>query len=339
LTVDQATSSLPTLLLLATGGTIAGRGATSTSLNGYTAGALAGSELLQALPQLQGLAHIQVEQLANLDSADLQFQHWIQLVTRIREAFAASPELAGVVITHGTNTLEETAWLLELLIDDPRPVVLVGAMRPATALSADGPLNLFQAVQVALSARARGHGVLVVMDGQIHGARAVTKVATQGVGAFQSPDLGPLGWVDDSGVHLPGVSGARFVPFAPLVLPPQWPEVAILYGCVEAPVSMVSALFKAGVKGLVWTGTGAGQLSAGELEAIKTWPGALPLMLRASRCGSGPVHPCALQDALGLLSAGTLNPQKARILLLLALIAGMERAELSALLASMAINA
>jgi L-asparaginase len=166
LTVDQATPSLPTLLLLATGGTIAGRGATSTSLNAYTAGALAGSELLQALPQLQGLAHIQVEQLANVDSADLQFQHWIQLVTRIREAFAASPELAGVVITHGTNTLEETAWLLELLIDDPRPVVLVGAMRPATALSADGPLNLFQAVQVALSARARGHGVLVVMDGQ-----------------------------------------------------------------------------------------------------------------------------------------------------------------------------
>jgi L-asparaginase len=300
---------------------------------------MSGSELLKALPQLQGVARIQVEQLANLDSADLQFQHWKRLATRIREAFSESPDLTGVVITHGTNTLEETAWLLELLIDDPRPVVLVGAMRPATALSADGPLNLFQAVQVAGSPQARGHGVLVVMDGQIHAARAVTKVATQGVGAFQSPDLGSLGWVDDSGVHLPVASGFRSVPFATLVLPAQWPEVAILYGCVNPPLAVVSSLLHAGVKGLVWTGTGAGQLSVGELEAIKTWPGVLPLMLRANRCGRGPVHPCALQDELGLLAAGTLNPQKARILLLLALIAGMERAELSALLASIAINA
>ncbi len=296
---------------------------------------MSGSELLQELPQLQGVAQLQVEQLANLDSADLQFQHWKRLVTRIREAFAESCELAGVVITHGTNTLEETAWLLELLIDDPRPVVLVGAMRPATALSADGPLNLFQALQVAGSPKARGHGVLVVMDGQIHGARAVTKVATQGVGAFQSPDLGPLGWVDDSGVHLPEASRFRSVPFATLALPAQWPEVAILYGCVNPSLALVSSLSHAGVKGVVWTGTGAGQLSSGEREAIKTWSGVLPLMLRASRCGRGPVHPCPLQDELGLLPAGTLNPQKARILLLLALIAGMERAELSALLASM----
>ena len=338
MTVDQPTTP-PSLLLLATGGTIAGRGVTSTSLNAYTAGAMPGSELLKALPQLQGVAGIQVEQLANLDSADLQFQHWKRLATRIREAFSESPDLTGVVITHGTNTLEETAWLLELLIDDPRPVVLVGAMRPATALSADGPLNLFQAVQVAGSPQARGHGVLVVMDGQIHAARAATKVATQGVGAFQSPDLGSLGWVDDSGVHLPVSSGARSVPFATLVLPAQWPEVAILYGCVNPSSAMVPALLRAGVNGVVWTGTGAGQLSVGELEAIKTWSGVLPLMLRSSRCGSGPVHPSELQDELGLLPAGTLNPQKARILLLLALIAGMERDELSALLASIAINA
>ena len=334
MTGDQSAPA-PKVLLLATGGTIAGSGDSSTSLNAYTAGALEGSELLQELPQLHSVAQVQVEQLANLDSADLQFQHWIQLVKRIREGFAESPELAGVVITHGTNTLEETAWLLELLIDDPRPVVLVGAMRPATALSADGPLNLFQAVQVASSPQVCGHGVLVVMDGQIHRARAVTKVATQGVGAFQSPDWGPLGWVDDFGVHVPPASGSRSVPFAALALPLDWPQVAIAYGCVDPPLAMISALFHSGVKGVVWTGTGAGQLSVGEREAIRAWPGALPLMLRASRCGGGPVHPCALQDELGLLSAGTLSPQKARILLLLALMAGMGRAELSALLASM----
>ena len=186
------------LLLLATGGTIAGCADDSATLNDYTAGVLGGDALLAAVPQLQDLALISVEQVANVDSADLLFAHWRVLVGRIRAAFAADPELAGVVITHGTNTLEETAWLLQLLIDDPRPVVLVGAMRPATALSADGPLNLLQAVRVALSPEARGHGVLVVMDGQIHGAQRVTKLATQGVGAFASPGSGPLGWVDDA---------------------------------------------------------------------------------------------------------------------------------------------
>ena len=183
------------LLLLATGGTIAGCADDSATLNDYTAGVLGGDALLAAVPQLQDLATITVEQVANVDSADLLFEHWRALVARIRDAFAADPELAGVVITHGTNTLEETAWLLQLLIDDPRPVVLVGAMRPATALSADGPLNLLQAVQVALSPVARGYGVLVVMDGQIHGAQRVTKAATQGVGAFTSPGSGPLGRV------------------------------------------------------------------------------------------------------------------------------------------------
>ena len=213
-------------------------------------------------------AFLPPEQIANVDSADLLFAHWRALVGRIRAAFAADPELAGVVITHGTNTLEETAWLLQLLIDDPRPVVLVGAMRPATALSADGPLNLLQAVQVALSPAARGHGVLVVMDGQIHAAERVTKLATQGVGAFASSGRGPLGWVDDVGVHLPTASGPRQVPFADLALPEQWPQVPILYGCVEPEPLLLSACLNAGVAGLVFTGTGAGQLSAWRMPCV-----------------------------------------------------------------------
>ena len=140
--LSKSGSSMPRLLLLATGGTIAGRACDSTQLNHYSAGVITAEELVQSLPQLKQIAAIEVEQIANVDSADLQFDHWHRLVARIREAFAVDPDLAGVVITHGTNTLEETAWLLQLLIDDPRPVVLVGAMRPATALSADGPLNL-----------------------------------------------------------------------------------------------------------------------------------------------------------------------------------------------------
>ena len=327
------------LLLLTTGGTIAGRAADSTQLNSYEAGAIPAETLLAAVPQLQALASIQVETIANVDSADLQFSHWRQLVARIREAFQSDPDLAGVVITHGTNTLEETAWLLQLLIGDPRPVVLVGAMRPATALSADGPLNLYQAVQVALSPEAHGQGVLVVMDGQIHGARAVTKVATQGVGAFASPGSGPLGWVDDAGVHLPLAPGVREIPFSELELPEQWPFVAILYGCVEPDQLMLMALLNAEVQGLVFTGTGAGQLSAGERSALEAWAGSRPLMLRANRCGSGPVHSDADDERFGLLPAGNLNPQKTRVLLLLALIARADRSALAAHLRASSITA
>ena len=320
------------LLLLATGGTIAGCADDSATINDYTAGVLGGDALMATVPQLKDLATISVEQVANVDSADLLFEHWRALVGRIRDAFAADPDLAGVVITHGTNTLEETAWLLQLLIDDPRPVVLVGAMRPATALSADGPLNLLQAVQVALSSEARGHGVLVVMDGQIHGAQRVTKVATQGVGAFASPGSGPLGWVDDFGVHLPTANGSRQVPFAGLALPEQWPQVPIVYGCVEPEPLMLTACLNAGVAGLVFTGTGAGQLSVTERSALQAWQGERPLMLQANRCGSGPVHNNSHDQQLGLLPAGSLNPQKARVLLLLALLAGWNSDQLIALI-------
>ena len=327
------------LLLLATGGTIAGCADDSATLNDYTAGVLEGDALLAAVPQLQDLAAISVEQIANVDSADLLFAHWRALAERIRAAFTADPELAGVVITHGTNTLEETAWLLQLLIDDPRPVVLVGAMRPATALSADGPLNLFQAVQVAVSANACCHGVLVVMDGQIHGAERVTKLATQGVGAFASPGGGPLGWVDDTGVHLSTANGSRQVPFTGLDLPEQWPQVPIIYGCVEPEALTLTACLHAGVAGMVFTGTGAGQLSAGERSVLQEWPGQRPLMLRSNRCGSGPVHRCADDERLGLLPAGSLNPQKARLLLMLSLIAGLDREGLAALLSATPLSA
>ena len=320
------------VLLLATGGTIAGCGADSASLNTYTAGALAGAELLDAVSPLQELAVIHVEQVANVDSADLLFQHWRELVQRIRLAFASDPALAGVVITHGTNTLEETAWLLQQLIDDPRPVVLVGAMRPATALSADGPLNLFQAVQVACSSQARQRGVLTVMDGAIHAAAEVTKRATQGVGALISSVTGPLGWVDDAGVHWSSVPFHPPTPFSTLELPERWPQVAVLYGCVEPPAFVLPALLKAGVQGLVFTGTGAGQLSVVERNTLAAWPDTLPLMLRANRCGSGPVYEDPEDEHLGLLAAGSLNPQKARVLLLLAVIAGWNRGDLAALL-------
>ncbi len=323
------------VLLLCTGGTIAGRGGDSTDLNAYTAGALPGTALVEAVPELNSLAEITVEQVANVDSADLLFSHWQQLHQRLRTALADPDRFDAVVITHGTNTLEETAWLLQLLIDDSRPVVLVGAMRPATALSADGPLNLFQAVQTAVSPAAIGHGVLVVMDGEIHGARAVTKAATQGVAAFSSRNGASLGWVDDAGVHLPkSGSSAGSAAFASLTSLGPWPQVAILHGCVEPPAQLIPLLLQSGVTGLVFTGTGAGQLSVVERQALEAWPGAMPLMLRANRCGAGPVHRCESHARLGLLPAGTLSPQKARVVLLLALMDGWDRVRLGAWLSA-----
>jgi L-asparaginase len=189
---------------------------------------------------------------------------------------------------------------------------------------------LLQAVQLASSPEARGHGVLVVMDGQIHAAQRVTKLATQGIAAFASPGSGPLGWVDDVGVHLPTAGGSRQVPFAGLDLPEQWPQVPIVYGCVEPEPLLLSTCLNAGVAGLVFTGTGAGQLSAAERTALEAWPGKRPLMLRANRCGSGPVHRNPEDERLGLLPAGSLNPQKARVLLLLCVIAGFDGAAMAA---------
>ena len=138
--------------------------------------------------------------------------------------------------------------------------------------------------------------------------------------------------MDDAGVHLPLAGGSRQVPFAGLELPEQWPQVPIVYGCVEPEPILLSACLNAGVAGLVFTGTGAGQLSAGECRVLQAWQGPRPLMLRANRCGSGPVHSDADDARLGLLPAGSLNTQKARVLLLLASIAGLDRAELAALM-------
>jgi L-asparaginase len=178
--------------------------------------------------------------------------------------------------------------------------------------------------------------VLVVMDGQIHAAKAVTKISTQGVSAFASPGSGPLGWVDDDGVHLPAVHPAAVLesrpkPFAQLQLPKHWPGVAIIYGCVDPADDWITALLGAGVQGLVFTGTGAGQLSEKERSALKAWNGPLPLILRSNRCGSGPVYGDADQAQFGLLPAGCLNPQKARVFLILALIAGMDQPGLASL--------
>ena len=187
-------TGLPLVWVLATGGTISGAGSSSTSLTEYKSGSLLGADLVKGVPEIQHVARIQVEQITNVSSTDITIENWLTISRRINEIFAADPSVAGVVVTHGTNTLEETAYFLNLTVKDERPVVMVGSMRPATAISADGPLNLLNAVRTAVSPEARGKGVLVVLNDEINSARDVTKTNTLRVETFRAPELGLLGY-------------------------------------------------------------------------------------------------------------------------------------------------
>ncbi len=179
------------IVILATGGTIAGAAATGTQA-GYSSGQVGVAALIEAVPQLAELASIRGEQVANVGSQDMSDEIWLQLAQRTN-ALLSQDDVDGVVITHGTDTIEETAYFLNLVIDSNKPVVMTAAMRPATALSADGPLNIFNAVAVAADPEAAGRGVLVVINDDIHGARGMTKTSTTDVQTFVSAERGLMG--------------------------------------------------------------------------------------------------------------------------------------------------
>src|SRR5262249_46366082 len=153
-----STDELPLVWVLSTGGTIAGKGSSSTDLSNYKSGALLGEELVNSVPQIKEIARVKVEQIVNVSSSDTTLNNWLAIANKINAIFAGDPKVAGVVVTHGTNTLEETAYFLNLTVKYDRPVVLVGSMRPATAISADGPLNLLNAIRTAGSPEARDKG-------------------------------------------------------------------------------------------------------------------------------------------------------------------------------------
>ena len=322
---QEAPGAPPVVRLLATGGTISGGGASPTSLTEYRAGTFSGEELVAAVPDLARHATIRVEQVANVGSPNITFDDWLTLARRIDEIFSSEPDTAGVVITHGTNTLEETAYFLNLTVRHDRPVVLVGAQRPATAISADGPLNLLNAVRTAASPEARGKGVLVVMNDEINAARDVTKTSTYRLETFNSRDLGFLGYVDGDRVSFYRQPTKRHTAASEFDLAgvETFPRVDIVYSYVEASPVMIEALLDDGVDGIVLAGTGAGGMSRRErdtLERVTALPaGARPIIVRSNRVGSGRVLPRSADDGLEMVAGDTLNPQKARILLMLAL--------------------
>ncbi|WP_354684470.1 asparaginase [Cupriavidus necator] len=311
-------TQLPRIVVLATGGTIAGASGNPASSARYQAATVPVSSLLAAVPALQSVARIEAEQVAQVDSKDMTFALWQALAARV-EHWSAQPDVAGIVITHGTDTLEETAMALHLTQACPVPVVMTAAMRPSTSLSADGPLNLLDAVRVAAHADARGQGVLVVINQQIHAARDVVKAHTSSVDAFVSAS-GPLGFVQDDYVRFARAPRAGWA-IGPM--PATWPAVEIVASYAQPGRVVVDALVQAGVAGLVVAATGNGSVHEALGAALADAAAAGVAVVRSSRTGAGHVAiPPQASPVDGLfVSAGDLNPYKARVLLMLALAA------------------
>jgi len=316
---------LPVVWVLSTGGTIAGVGASATDLSNYKSGSLLGEQLVNAVPQIKTVANVRVEQIVNVGSPDITLEHWLTLSRRINRIFADDPKVAGIVVTHGTNTLEETGYFLNLTVKSDRPVILVGSMRPGTAISADGPLNLLNAVRTAITPEAKNKGVLVVLNDEINGARDVTKTNTYRVETFRAPELGVLGYADEDRVTFYRSTTRRHTMNSEFDITAitKLPKVEIVYSYVEPDAAMFDAVVASGVKGLVFAGTGAGSLSTFEKTAVRSLsrlpPASRPVIVRSSRVGNGRVIGREEYDAMGMIPADNLNPQKARILLMLAL--------------------
>lgn len=282
-------STRKTLVILGTGGTIAGRADRPDDTVGYRSGEIAVAELLAALPEPPP-APVEAEQVAQLDSKDMDVATWQRLAQRAAHHLGRD-DVAGVVVTHGTDTLEETAWLLQRVLAPARPVVLTGAMRPATAHAPDGPRNLADALCVAADPAASG--VLAVLAGQVHAAADLRKVHTTNVDAFSSGDRGPLGRVEAGRVHWlrppqADATGDRALGLSAIdAEPASWPWVAVLANHAGADGREVDALVAAGVRGLVVAGTGNGSLSGRLQAALLRAQAAGVAVCVASRCAGG----------------------------------------------------
>ncbi len=312
--------ALPRVRVLATGGTIAG--AQTGGSRGYQAAAFSIEALIGAVPQLATLAQLEVEQVAAIGSQDMNEAVWLKLAARAQAALA-EPDIAAVVITHGTDTMEETGYFLNLVVHSAKPVVLVGAMRPATEISADGPMNLYNAVAVAVHPAARGRGVLVVANDEIHFAREVSKTNTTQVGTFKATHRGLAGLVHAGRLHLYAPPVRRHTTESEFSVGPATvlPRVDIVYAYAGMGRELIDAAVRAGAKGLVIAGVGDGNLNTVALAATAAAARAGVAVVRSSRTGGGVVERNLeiSDDELGFIAADELNPQKARVLLMLGL--------------------
>lgn len=329
--------SRPRLLLIATGGTIAGAAPDAGRTQGYVPGALPVGALVDAVPALRELAEIRAEQPFSIGSQHMTGAHWLTLLARLRDA-AADPSIDGVVITHGTDTMEETALVIDLACPRDVPVVLTGAMRPATALGADGPMNLYAAAVTALDRGARSGGAMILMNDQVHGPDRAAKVHTSRVDAFVARDGAPLAEIVDGrpAWRTPAAAAAARRPSLAAALarlPAALPRVDLIAQHVDADPEIVGWHVSRGARGLVVAATGHGTLSTPMCEALAAAARSGVLVVRASRVATGPVNRGAgVDDAEhGFVAAGWLSPHKARTAASLALAAGLSAADVQAL--------
>ncbi|EOH7964729.1 TPA: type II asparaginase [Campylobacter jejuni] len=308
------------IAILGTGGTIAGFIDSTIATTGYTAGAIDIDVLIKAVPQIRDLADITWEQIANIDSSNMCDEIWLRLAKKIAKLFAEG--IDGVVITHGTDTMEETAYFLNLTIKSDKPVVLVGAMRPSTAISADGPKNLYNAVALVANKEAKNKGVMVAINDKILSARGVVKTHSLNVDAFSSPDFGDLGYIVDGKVFFYNNVTKAHTKNAPFDVSKltSLPKVDILYSYSNDGSGVAAkALFEHGTKGIVVAGSGAGSIHKNQKDVLKELLKKGLKVVVSSRVVAGCVAVSDSDEKLGFISAEDLNPQKARVLLMLAL--------------------
>jgi L-asparaginase len=324
----DAADGLPNIVVLATGGTIAGAAASDVQA-GYTSGQVGVEQLIAAVPQAKKLAALRGEQISNIGSQDMNDEVWLKLAARVN-ALAAMPDVAGVVITHGTDTIEETAYFLNLVVKSNKPIVLTAAMRPATALSADGPLNFFNAVAVAANEDAAGRGVLVVINDWIHGASSLTKTSTTAVQTFMSPLSGLIGTAAYGRVEFQRAPIGRHTAESEFSLDgvTTLPRVDIIMAHENMDGALIDASVAAGAKGIVIAGVGNGNLTQGAVSALAAHAKRGIVCVRASRVAVGRVERNVEldDDKLGFVASLDKNPQKARVLLRLALLGSSDAA-------------
>ncbi len=318
-----AAQNLPKVTVLATGGTIAGTGDERSAI-GYTAGEVTGEQLIAAVPSIEELAQISAEQISNVGSQDMNDEIWFKLATRINEIFAKR-QADGIVITHGTDTMEETAFFLEQVLTSDKPVVLVGSMRPSTAVSADGPANLYEAVKVAAAKESQGRGVLVVLNDIVHESRDVTKTNTTSLQTFASPNTGPAGYVDPASLRFVGPVEGFSRPRFKLPAKAPLPRVDIIYSHANMTADQINDAVKGGVKGIVLAGVGDGNGSKAAIDALAQAVKKGVVVVRSSRVPTGYTNRNVEvdDDKLGFAASLDLNPAKARILTQLLVASGV----------------
>ena len=271
---------------------------------------------LVKVPGIDSVATIESEQFLNVASSSIGPARWLELTRRIAEVFRTRPELAGIVVTHGTDTMEETAYFLDLTVGDVRPVVVTGSMRPSNMAGADGPANIMNSVRSAVDTNGRGRGTMVMMDDRLFSARDVTKTNSTRVETFQAPERGPLAIVDPEGVFYRARSQGRAAAQFDVSGVGELPRVDVIYSYPGADSIAVDAVVAAGAKGIVVAGMGRGGMTSSQSSAVRRAVARGVVVVTSTRTGSGRVPVGERGTTIG---SGDLNPQKARILLMLSL--------------------